>query len=238
MSKRYDKIVKDLRSLGFDFRINDLDESIEIKTPEDDWRILDDTKEAIYEMEMEEMGYGVRGKKKPPQSSIKRAIRKLAHNQRYNPIKDYFNGLEGKYGPVVPARMGAVNAEPYSIPAFCAGYLKNPDKMAGVWLFRWMVGCIARLFEQARNPMLVIIGGQRMGKSRLVNWLCPLPDNFREGKIEPESKDARLRLIDTFIQEVGELGSTTRRTDVEALKEHITKNPMFMSACRLASCLF
>lgn len=222
MSRRYTKIVNDLRGLKLNFRINDLDESLEVQM-NDEWFLMDDTKKNIIEMELEELGYGVRGKKKPPLSSVWRAVSKLADSQRYNPIKQYFKGLDGKYTPMVPARPGAVQPEPYNIPAFCNAYLDNPDNMAGVWLFRWMVGCVARVFEQARNPMLVIVGGQRMGKSRLVSWLCPIPERFREGKLEPDSKDARLRLMDTFMQEVGELGSTTRRTDVEALKEHITK---------------
>jgi len=220
MSKRYEKIVKDLKTLGLDFRINDLDESLEVQM-DGEWALLDDTRLAIIQMELEELGYGVRGKKKPPQSSAQRAWIKLADKQRYNPIQEYFNSLNGDYQPSIP--VGQVSAQPRVIPAFGSAYFDNPDKMFGTWLFRWMVGCIARTFEQARNPMLVLVGPQRMGKSRFARWLCPLEDRFREGRIEPDSKDARLRLVDTFIQEVPELGSTTRRADVEALKDHITK---------------
>jgi len=220
MSKRYKKIVADLKGLKLDFRINDLDESLEMQMG-GEWSLLDDTKLAIIQMNLEELGYGVRGKKKPPQSSAQRAWVKLADQQRYNPIREYFKGLEGQYNPVVP--VGQVSPQPNAIPTFGKAYFDNPDGMFGTWLFRWMVGCIARCFEQARNPMLVLVGPQRMGKSRFAKWLCPLEDRFREGRIEPDSKDARLRLIDTFIQEVPELGSTTRRADVEALKDHITK---------------
>jgi predicted P-loop ATPase len=223
MSKRYNRIVKDLDKAGLDFRINDLDESMEVKMNGSDWQIMDDTTLARAQMSLEELGYGVRGKRKPPLSSAQRAWTTLADSQRYNPIKDYFNSLDSHTKYIVRHYPEAMFPEPYTIKDFADAYFTNADGYLGKWLFRWMVGCIAKAFEQARNPILVVIGPQRMGKSRLARWLCPVPDRFREGSIEPDSKDGRLRLIDTFIQEVGELGGTTRRKDVEALKEHITK---------------
>jgi predicted P-loop ATPase len=218
--KRYNRILKDFQEINVDFRLNDLDESLEVKLQKE-WNPLDDTKLAIIQMQLEELGYGVRGKKKPPLSSAQRAWTMLADKQRYNPVKQYFETLTGKY--LVNHPPGEMLPQPYVIRSFAEAYFDNPDFYLGVWLFRWMVGCIAKVYEQARNPMLVVIGPQRIGKSRFANWLCPIADRYREGKIDPESKDARLRLVDTFIQEVGELGSTTRRADVEALKEHITK---------------
>lgn len=218
---RYQRIVNDLHGKGFDFRINDIDESIEVKMSKDaSWQPLSDTLIAIIEIEMSEMGYGVKGKSKPSLSFLQKAWVKLADNQRYHPVKDFFTGLEGKYQPLTPP--GRTSPEPYYI-FLISPYFDNPDCMFGKWLFRWMVGAIAKVFQQQRNPMLTLVGPQRIGKSRFSQWLCPLPNYYREGKIDPDNKDSRIRLLDTFIQEVPELGSTTKRADVEALKDHLTK---------------
>lgn len=213
MRNIYQTVVDDLKRLGYDFRINDLDESVEIKLPNHDWQRINDTLEAIIKCDMRDEGYG--SKKKPSLSAMKDAYTKLAHTQRYNPIKIYFDGLD------VTNYMADVNG-PYYIPTMKT-YFDNPDGQLGPWLFRWMVGTIAKIYEGARNPMLVLVGPQRSGKSYFCQWLCPVPDRFIKSSINPDSKDSNLRLADVLVWEVEELGATTRRADVEALKAFITK---------------
>ena len=86
-----------------------------------------------------------------------------------------------------------------------------------------MVGTVAKVYEQARNPMLVLAGPQDIGKSYFVKWLCsPLPGHFMKQAINPDDKDSELRLTDTFIWEVDELPNTTTRQNSEALKSFLT----------------
>lgn len=220
MTSRFDRIVNDIKGMKLDLRMNDLTEMLEVKYKDAEWQDLEDTIEAIILMDMEELGYGVRGKKKPAITSVQRAWVKLADKQRYHPIKRYFDSLPG-YEPKNPA--GSVSPQPYMVHTL-ASYFGNPDGMFGVWLFKWLTGCIAKLYEQERNPMLVLVSEQEKGKSFFAQWLCSMgKEYFLEGPINPESKDARLRLTDRFIHEVGELGATTRRADSESLKEFITK---------------
>lgn len=74
-----------------------------------------------------------------------------------------------------------------------------------------------------QNPMLVLDGGQGIGKSYFVRWLASgLPDYFVEAPIDPHNKDDFIRLVGTWIWEVAELGSTARRTDRESLKNFIS----------------
>jgi predicted P-loop ATPase len=70
--------------------------------------------------------------------------------------------------------------------------------------------------------MLVLVGGQGKGKSRLVRWLCPLPELFNEGPVSPDNKDDLLMLLNNWLWEVSELDSTTRRSDRSALKHFIS----------------
>lgn len=221
MSRRYDYILEDFKSLGLNFRINDLTEGLQVNMWETGWKELDDTLMAIIEVEAAEIGYGIRGKKKPSAKQMWNAAIKRGHEQRFNPVKDWLRSLDGVYEP--RRAEGDPFPKPYLIPRLCKHFV-NPDGAFSTWLFRWMCGAIAKTFIQERNPMLVLVSDQGKGKSYFARWLCAMgEDYFLEGAINPDSKDARLRLTDKFIHEVAELGSTTRRADYESLKEFITK---------------
>lgn len=219
---RYDYIINDVRALKLDFRINDLNEALQVKNGSVVWKDLEDVTQAIIEVEAAELGYGVKGEEKPSLTRFWNACIKLGNEQRYHPIRDWLTSIRYKYPP--QQEPGHAFASPW-LNGKLAGYFSNPDGMFGPFLFRWMTGAIAKVLVQERNPMLVLVSEQRLGKSWFARWLCsPLGDNyFLEGSINPDSKDARIRLTDRFIHEVGELGATTRRADNEALKEFITK---------------
>lgn len=207
---QYQEIIDDLSDIGFDFRINDLDETLEIKNGV--WQRMSDTLEAVIKTQLREVGYS--GKKKPSLSAARDAYITRAHERRYNPIRDYFDSLKGVY---TPSANGL-----YHIPTL-ASYFKNPDGQFSAWLFKWMVGAIAKIYRGERNAMLVLVAPQRVGKSYFAGWICPLKDRFLKSSINPDNKDSNLRLTDTLVWEVEELGSTTRRADIEALKAFITK---------------
>ena len=214
MSKNiYELITADLRELKIDFRINDLDESVEANLV-GKWERITDTSEAVIKTQLRNIGYG--SKKKPGLQAARDAWTTLAHQQRYNPIKQHFLSLDGQYEP------DGTNT-PYVNNLF-SKFFDNPDGWFGRWLFRWMVGAIAKCFDQQRNPMLVLVGPQTLGKSFFARWLCPIDRLrfFTEQPINTESKDHKLRLADRLIWEVPELGATTRRQDIEALKAFIT----------------
>jgi putative DNA primase/helicase len=88
---------------------------------------------------------------------------------------------------------------------------------------KWSIGSVAKVLDGAQNFMLVIVSRQGIGKSRLVRWLCPLPNLFYEGPISPENKDDMVRAINHWIWEVAELDATTRRADVAALKFFVSQ---------------
>ena len=210
MPNHYHEIVSDMQEAGYDFRIIDLDESLQIKV-NGKWELMTDTLAAVLEMDMYEAGYGT--KKKPSLRMVRNAATKRGHEKRHHPIKAYFESLP----PYIPREDG------YYIIRELAGYFNNPDGWFHRWLYRWMVGAIAKVYDAARNPMLVLSGPQDIGKSYFVKWLCAdLPDNFMKQAINPDDKDAELRLSDTFIWEVDELPNTTTRQNSEALKSFLT----------------
>lgn len=210
-----DDITNHLKQMGFDFRINDLDETLEVRRDGGDWQRMSDTTEATIRTKWRELEHDG---KKPSLDAVRDVYITYADQHRYNPIRDYFASLDGKYKP---HPNGA-----YKVRTL-ASFFKNPDGLFEKWTFKWMVGAIAKVYRGERNPMLVLASGQRIGKSTFARWLCPLPGHFLDSGINPDSKDAILHLADVFIQEVGELGATTRRADLEALKAFITKPFIF-----------
>jgi predicted P-loop ATPase len=138
---------------------------------------------------------------------MRRAIHEAAHRERYHPVREYLDAItwDGKD----------------HLQAFL-NKLDMSSKLANVFWKKFLIGSIAKAIDGAQNFMLVLVGGQGKGKSRLVRWLCPLPELFNEGPVSPDNKDDLIMLLNNWIWEVSELDSTTRRADRSALKHFIS----------------
>lgn len=216
---RHQRIIDDFHAIKLDFRVNDLDDSPWVLL-DGQWQQMSKYTRALVRMRLRELGYSIRESGKPTLGVAEDGWHALGHLQRYNPVKQYFEQLRQE--PYDPALDERGNPYPYRIMKL-GEFFQNPDGFFPTWLFRWTCGAIAKLLWQERNAMLVMTGAQHKGKSTWVRWYCPLPDHFREAAIRPDVKDERIRLADMFMQEVPELGNTTRKADVEGLKDHLTR---------------
>ena len=181
-----------IRMLGFDLRLNRCGMKIEVNG-----KTMDDFDESEIRAKMEDASFG--GKTK-----ISDAINNSAHDAEYHPIREYLSGLKWDGKPHI---------------AELSGYFQAV--YAPIWpaiLRKWLIGAVDRVFTGAQNPMMVLDGPQGCGKSLFARWLCPLEDYFRESPIDPDSRDDKIAASEVWIWEVGELGSTTRRQDRDALK--------------------
>ncbi len=138
---------------------------------------------------------------------MRNAIMEAALRNKYHPVRDYLDGLLWDGEPHFDRLMDCLTM---SSPA------------ARVFWRKWLIGSIAKMLNAQQNYMLVLLGGQGKGKSRLAEWLCPIPHLFYEGPINPDDKDSLIRLINNWIWEVAELDSTTKRSERSALKHFIT----------------
>ena len=138
---------------------------------------------------------------------MRNAIMEAALRNKYHPIKDYLDALLWDGECHFDRLMSCLSM---SSPA------------AAVFWRKWLIGSIAKAIDAQQNCRLVLLGPQGKGKSRLAEWLCPLPRLFYEGPINPDDKDSLIRLINNWIWEVAELDSTTKRSERSALKHFIT----------------
>ncbi len=138
---------------------------------------------------------------------MRNAIMEAALRNKYHPVRDYLDTLRWDGETHFDRLMDCLTM---SSPA------------ARVFWRKWLIGSIAKMLNAQQNYMLVLLGGQGKGKSRLAEWLCPIPHLFYEGPINPDDKDSLIRLINNWIWEVAELDATTRRAERSALKHFIT----------------
>lgn len=197
LNPKTDDYRKALRSLDYTIRLNLLDDTLEVNGS-----MLNDVTEAHIRSRMYDLGF------KGAQRMSDALVVEAAAN-KYHPVKEYLEGLEwdGK------DHIGLLTSH----------YIKDSTMFLDAALKRWLIGAVAKVYEQARTFMLVLDGSQNVGKSTFARWLCPLPDLFIEAQINPDDTDCMLRLCRSFVWEIPEVDATTKKSDVSALKDFITK---------------
>jgi len=168
-----------------------------------DGEMLDDVVFAQIHYEM--MNHGVSSKQ-----AIESVMLAMAGHCKFNPIEDYLNRVYQEYD-------GSSQIE-----KLC-GFFEDEESLFPLYFRKWCIGSVARVFKRAQNPMLVLMGAKGAGKGFFTEWLCPIPELYVSQAILPDNKDYMLRACDRWIWEVVELGSTTRRADIEALRAFLTQ---------------
>lgn len=185
-----------LTRMGFSFRLCDLDDSVEVNE-----QVLSDVIEAGIRVRCRDVGIN-------RLEYMRDAFITEAAKNHYNPILDYLNSLTW-------------NGQDHITTL--AVHLVDEHDLTKILLKRWLIGAVARNYEETQNRMLVLDGKQGIGKSRFVSWLAsPLMRHFHEGEVKTDDKDYKILLSNTWIWEVSELGSTIKRSDIEALKAFLT----------------
>lgn len=202
-------IVAQLAALGYAFRLNLCGHRVEMNG------------EPINDIDAGEMRSRLRdaGQKLAP---VEDAITAHAKANAYHAPRDYLNGLAWD-GQNHIARLADCMHGTHPIVTYADGQI---CPLHSVYLHRWLIGVVAKVCEAAQNAVLTFTGAQNLGKSSLAAWLCPPPLReryFVQGVIDPHNKDHELRLLEKLIWEVGELDATTRRADVAALKEFVSR---------------
>jgi predicted P-loop ATPase len=207
------RITADLKRWGYNFWMNDLDDSIW----NDNKRWTDD-EHATLRLRARDNGYA----QDKILSALDEAVLSVAGKNRRHPLREYLDGLEWDEEDHIKELAGYFK-DAHEPITYALGYRRSAFH---AFLLRWLVGAVAKIYGNAdaarSNFVLVLAGAQDAGKSHFAKWLCPLPNYFIEGNINPDNKDCNLRRTRAWVWEISELGATTRRADVEALKSFIT----------------
>ena len=191
-----DEYIDILAKIGYKFAMSELDNRIYVNGEP-----IDDMLAATIRAAMRDLGHLYI-------TAIEDAYAAYAMAHSFHVVKDYLHGLKWN---------GEENI------ARVASFFTDRDNVFYFFFRRWLIGAVAKVFSAAQNPMLVLDGAQDAGKSFFVRWLASgLPGMHIEGPIRPDNKDDLTSLVSMWIWEVAELGSTTRRSDREALKHFLT----------------
>jgi predicted P-loop ATPase len=148
-----------------------------------------------------------------PKSAIDDHFVALSENSKYHPIKHWLDNGEWDGIERVNSVISCLNAE--------------YEELAQIVLKRWLVGCVASVYERTFKSKLVPIlqGGQSFRKTAFVERIADImPRAFLEGaELNPDNKDSVLSCIRSWIVELGELERTSKNSQ-GSLKAFITKN--------------
>ena len=195
ITSRY--LINYLAELGYAFRLNLCDDSVEVGGER-----ISDVSRAQMRCQLRDAGLG------KYLAAADDAVIASAASHPYHPVLDYLKSLTWDQQPRISQ---------------LAAHFSDTNGVIGLYLRKWLIGAVARAYTGVQNAVLVLDGAQGLGKSQFVRWLCPLPKLFVDANINPDDKDSALLAVRSWIWEVSELGATTRRADVEALKGFLSR---------------
>ena len=184
---------------------NVIKKAIEIEIPHQ--KFIADLKDdsAIIEIEDRCIKMGI------PHERVRFNLKLLA--REYNPVKEW------------------MESEPWDGKARLQMFLdtiKSPNEpLKEMLMKKWLLGCVAAACEEGGanlEGILVFQGAQAVGKTQWFNSLAPNKDWLLEGAtLNPQDKDSVKQCVSHWICELGELGSTFKRADIDQLKAFLTK---------------
>lgn len=105
--------------------------------------------------------------------------------------------------------------------------LEPADNLSRLLLKKWLMQAYCGLHNTLEEPfsldlILVLVGRQGFGKTRLLEKLALNSKNFGEGlTLDPRDKDSKLQVTSFWLAELGEIGSTMKK-DIDTLKAFIS----------------
>lgn len=150
-----------------------------------------------------------------PRQALDDHLTALSETQLYHPVRDWLDSGEWDGMPRVGAVVDSMNAVNREI--------------AWIVMSRWLVGCVASLYESRFKSKLtpILQGDQSFMKTAFIDRIANvLPRAFLEGaELNPANKDSVLHAIRSWIVELGELERTTksRFANQGSIKAFLTK---------------
>lgn len=200
--------IKLLNEMGYTFAFNQASMDMEVNG-----QSATETIAAKIRMDMRDKG--IKG-----MAAVEDAWQVECSNHTYHPVQDYFKSLKWDGKDHIAVLCSKLHSDS-PIVTYADG---STAPIASIYLSKWLIGAVAKVFRGAQNPMLVLDSPQGTGKSLLSAFFSPKRSLFIEAPINTQDKDCDIRLMSKFIWEVSELDATTRKADVSALKAFLTKS--------------
>ena len=151
-------------------------------------------------------------------------IKEIAMDNSYNPVCDYLNNSYNEYKDVLDLEAGENIDALFS----CLKIRGNASDIAlyRSLFIRWLIGAYKIAFNQGEvncEGVLVLQGKQGIGKTRFLYALTPCDNWVKEGmQIRKGDRDEINAITKHWLVELGEIGATVKRSQLDFLKTFIT----------------
>lgn len=149
-----------------------------------------------------------------PATQIKSYVEFIGDKNQYNPGMDWIGSK-------------AWDGETDYIAQICSTIKAKDEKAKNLFIRRWLITAVCMLMNNGLDSAccLVLQGGQGIGKTWWFRKLCPIPGLIRTGaSVDPKNRDSVSQVIRYWLVELGEIGSTFLRSDIDSLKAFITSD--------------
>lgn len=144
-------------------------------------------------------------------------------------VKNYveFIGDKNQYNPGLDWILSKPWDEQDHLAKLCATITAKNERAKNLFIRRWLITAVCMLMNNGLDSAccLVLQGGQGIGKTWWFRKLCPIPGLIRTGaSVDPKNRDSVSQVIRYWMVELGEIGSTFLRSDIDSLKAFITSD--------------
>lgn len=200
---------------GISLSWNEIECKLEvIWRPDDDWFSANDHKRSLLQILHDKLRQDYRG---VSLDWVEGAMMRFAFQNSYNPVLIMIQSTKWDEVDRLP--------QVYKLLG-----LADDDKLSRNLIHLWLKQGIALLHNTQEKSfggesVLVLIGKQGYGKTTFFEHLAMRPQWFRAGQsINSFDKDNARRALTTWISELGEIETTLKKADSEALKNFITQS--------------
>lgn len=194
--------------LGVVVRYNEMSKQVEIDIPKQWFHSDTELNAKLTFLEGKGVEYGL------PIQKLDEHIQLLANQNVYHPVREWiesedWDGKERLYDLVET--------------------VQSDNPLKDTLMVKWLISCVAALYLPkgiAAEGVLVFVGTQGIGKTSWLKSLVPVEglDWVKDGVLlDPKDKDSVLQAVSYWLVELGEIGSTFRRSDIDQLKAFITQ---------------
>lgn len=148
-----------------------------------------------------------------PVSQVKNYVEFIGDKNQYNPGMDW----------ILSSPWDGEN----HLKLLCDTIVAKNEYAKNLFIRRWLIIAVSMLINNGLDSAccLVLQGGQGIGKTWWFRKLCPIPGLVRTGaSVDPKNRDSVSQIIRYWLVELGEIGSTFLRSDIDSLKAFITSD--------------
>lgn len=144
-------------------------------------------------------------------------------------IQDVTNILRSRVIPRFNPLIEFFNEKPWDgkdyIAQYCACIPAEDPAQAKLFLTAWLVNTYRQATEEnfTNRYLLAYKGTENTGKSKAIEWLCPLDSLLKVGPIETDNKDTRLSMAQYMIWNDDELRAT-KYSEMNKIKAIISQS--------------